>query len=236
MTGQPQAQIIAMGGGFSMQPDDPSLDRYILQQARRPRPRVCFVPSATDNADSYLLKFYQAFSQLDCLPSHLSLFSLPAADLERYVLDKDVIYVGGGNTRSLLALWREWGLDAIFRRAHQAGVVLAGISAGANCWFEQCTTDSVPGELRMLPGLGLLPGSFTPHYDGEPARRPALHHLLQTGGILPGFAADDGAAIHFVEGQVLRAVRSASTPAAKARRVRQTDGEVVEEELQMVEA
>ena len=212
--------IIAMGGGgFSMEPDNPALDRYVLSvaQARGPRPKVCFLPTATDNVDSYLLKFYLAFSRLDCQPSHLSLFSLPSAELESFVLDKDLLYVGGGNTRSLLALWREWELDRILRKAYQAGVVLAGISAGANCWFEQCTTDSVPGQLRVLGCLGLLPGSFTPHYDGEPQRRPGLHRLLIAGDILPGFAADDSAAIHFVDGQVFRAVRS--RPTAKAYRV-----------------
>jgi peptidase E len=227
--------LIALGGGgFSMEPDNPALDRYILSQARRPQPRVCFLPTATDNVDSYLLKFYLAFSQHDCQPAHLSLFSLPTADLEGYLLDQDVIYVGGGNTRSLLALWREWGLDVILRRAHAAGVVLAGVSAGANCWFEQCLTDSLPGALRVLPGLGLLPGSFTPHYDGEAARRPALYRLLQAGTILPGYAADDSAGLHFVDGELLRAIRS--RPAANVYRVACQLGMVVEEALPIVSA
>ena len=224
------------GGGFSMEPDNPALDQYVLSvaQARRARPRVCFLPTATDNIGSYLFKFYRAFSQFDCLPAHLSLFSLPTADLEGFVLAQDLIYVGGGNTRSLLALWREWGLDEIFRKAYAAGVVLAGISAGANCWFEQCTTDSVPGELRVLNCLGLLPGSFTPHYDGEPLRRPSLRRMLLAGEIRPGFAADNSAAIHFVDGQVFRAVHS--VPGATAYQVRLAGGEVVEEGLEMTAA
>jgi dipeptidase E len=226
------SQIIALGGGgFSMEPDNPALDHYILKQARSLRPKVCFLPSATDNVDSYLLKFYQAFSRLDCVPAHLSLFNLPSADLEGFVLEQDVIYVGGGNTRSLLALWREWGLDRIFRLASAAGVVLAGISAGANCWFEQCTTDSIPGELTVLNCLGLLAGSFSPHYDGEPERRPSLHRLVAAGDILPGYAADNSAAIHFVDGQVLRAVRS--RPGATAYRVSLRGGAVLEEALEM---
>ena len=230
--------IIALGGGgFSMEPDNPALDRYILDAARgarRARPRVCFLPTATDNIGSYLFKFYQAFSQHDCQPAHLSLFNLPTADLEGYLLDQDLIYVGGGNTRSLLALWREWGLDGILRRAYAAGVVLAGISAGANCWFEQCTTDSVPGQLTMLPALGLLPGSFTPHYDGEPQRRPAVHRLLLAGALLPGFAVDDSAGIHFVDGQVFRGV--CSRPTARAYRVALHGGQVVETALDMIDA
>ena len=227
-------QIIAMGGGgFSMEPDNPALDRYILSvaQARAPRPKVCFLPSATDNIDSYLLKFYQAFGQLDCQPSHLSLFGLPSADLAGYLLAHDLIYVGGGNTRSLMALWREWGLDDIFRQAYAAGIVLAGISAGANCWFEQCTTDSVPGELRVLNCLGLLPGSFTPHYHGEPLRQPSLRRMLLAGEIQAGYAVDDSAAIHFVDGQLYRAVKS--VPEAGAYHVARQGEAVVETALEM---
>jgi dipeptidase E len=226
-------QIIAMGGGgFSMEAT-PVLDRYVLQQTGKPFPKVCFVATASGDADLYALNFYRAFSKMDCLPSELSLFRPPTADLESYVLEKDVIYVGGGNTRSMLALWREWGLDRILRKALEAGVVLAGISAGGNCWFEQCTTDSVPGALRMLPCLGFLPGSFSPHYDGEGERRPTLHKLLRQGGILPGYAADNSAALHFVDGQPFRAV--CSVPGAKVYRVSLARDEVAEEPLDMLD-
>jgi dipeptidase E len=227
-------QIIAMGGGgFSMEPDNLSLDRYILKQADKPRPKVCFVPTASGDADSYIFNFYKALSQLECQPSYLSLFQLPTADLEGFVLEKDVIYVGGGNTKSLMALWREWGLDVIFHKAYESGVILAGISAGANCWFEQCTTDSVPGELRVLSCLGLLKGSFSPHYDGEAERRPKLHQLLKEGKILPGFAADNSAAIHFVDDMPLRAI--CSQTAARAYRVGCQGQEVIEEAFEMTD-
>ena len=216
-----------------MEPDNLALDRYIVKQARRPRPKVCFLPTASGDAESYMLRFYQAFSTLECQPAVLSLFNLPAADLAGFVLDQDVIYVGGGNTRSMLALWREWGLDHIFRQAYAAGVLLCGISAGANCWFEQCTTDSTPGELRVLPCLGIIPGSFSPHYDGEAERRSTLHRLLKAGAILPGYAADDSAAVHLVDGQLLRAVRS--RPGAQVYRVAQVDGEIVETAVEMVD-
>jgi dipeptidase E len=225
-------QIIAMGGGgFSMEPENPALDQYILDQAHQPRPKVCFVPTASGDADRYVLNFYKAFTELECQPSYLSLFQLPTADLENYVLEKDVLYVGGGNTRSLLTLWHEWGLDHIFRKAYEAGIVLAGISAGANCWFEQCTTDSIPGDLTILACLGFLNGSFSPHYDGEAERRPTLHRLLEAGQILPGYAADNSAAIHFVDEQPARAI--CSVPAAKAYRVSYFDGQVIEEALEM---
>lgn len=225
-------QIFAMGGGgFSMEPDNLSLDQYILDQTHKARPSVCFVPTASGDSDGYILNFYKAFSKLECQPSFLSLFKPPTADLESFVMEKDVIYVGGGNTRSMLVLWREWGLDEIFRKASAAGVILAGISAGANCWFEQCTTDSVPGTLTMLPCLGLLPGSFSPHYDGEAQRRPTLHRLIQEKTILPGLAADNSAAVHFVDGQITSAVRS--RPNAQVYRVALSEGQVVEEALPM---
>jgi peptidase E len=214
-----------------MEPENLSLDQYVIQQAQRERPKVCFIPTARGDADDYVLQFYEAFTRLNCQPSYLSLFQLPTADLEAYILEKHIVYVGGGNTQSLLALWRAWGLDLILRKAYEKGIVLAGISAGANCWFQQCTTDSVPGELRVLGCLGLLPGSFTPHYDGEHARRPTLHRMLKEGLIAPGFAADDGAAIHFVNGEPLYAVRS--RPTAEVYRVTAEEGHVVEKALGM---
>jgi peptidase E len=227
--------IIALGGGgFSMEPDNLALDRYILSQTGKPRPKVCFLPTASGDAESYQFKFYQAFVKLECQPSVLSLFRPPTGDLRDYVLDKDVIYVGGGSTRNLMILWREWALDAILREAYAAGVLLCGVSAGANCWFEQCTTDSWPGELRVMDCLGLAAGSFTPHYDGEAARRPTLHRLLREGAILPGYAADNGAAAHLLDGRLHRAVRS--RPAAQLYRVTLAGGEVVEEALAMTEA
>ena len=166
-------QIIAMGGGgFSMEPDNLALDRYVLQQAQKPVPSVCFLPTASADSESYCMRFLTAFSTFECHPSYMSLFKLPTRDVEGFLLSKEVIYVGGGNTKSMLALWREWGLDVILRKAWEQGVVLAGLSAGAICWFEQGVTDSIPGDLTALPCLGLLAGSCCPHYDGEAERRP----------------------------------------------------------------
>ena len=189
--------IIAMGGGgFSMEPDNPQMDQYVLRHARNDRPRVLFLCPGGDET-SYAYKFFAAFSKFNCRPAHLSLFRPSMADLEELLLSQDVIYVGGGNTRSMLALWREWSLDRYLRRAWEAGAVLAGLSAGAICWFEQGLTDSVPGQLSPLACLGLLQGSCVPHYDGEPRRRPAYHRLIGEGRMKAGYAIDDGAALHF---------------------------------------
>jgi dipeptidase E len=223
-------QIIAMGGGgFSMEPGNPLLDQYVLDQAGRKRPRVCFLPHATDSADRYALNFFNAFGKLNAQPAYLSLFTPPTADLEGFLLDQDVIYVGGGNTKSMLALWREWGLDVILRKAYQQGTVLAGISAGANCWFQESSTDSIPGPYTVLPGLGLLKGSFCPHYDGESERRPSLHRMMKENKILPGYAADNSAAVHMVNEVLSGCVSSVS--GAKVYQVRKNGASVVEEAL-----
>jgi peptidase E len=207
-------QIIAMGGGgFSMEPDNPLIDQYIISQARKANPTVCFFPHATDDATRYVFNFYKAFTKLAVRPTYLSLFTPPTADLESFILEQDVIYVGGGNTKSMLALWREWELDIILLKAYQQGVVLAGLSAGANCWFKEFSTDSVPGKLGKLPGLGFIDFSFCPHYDGESNRRPSLHQLISAKAMIHGYAADDGAAGHFVDGQLYKAI--SSRPAAK---------------------
>ena len=220
-------QVIAMGGGgFSMEPEM-LLDQYIIKQARKDRPSVCFLPHATDNAVQYTFKFFKAFTQLDVKPTHLSLFHPETADLESFLIEQDVIYVGGGNTKSMLALWREWHLDDSLRKAYKNGTVLAGISAGANCWFEQCSTDSIPGHLSVLPCLGIIRGSFCPHYDGEVGRRPSLYKLLSEDKIISGYAVDDGAAAHFINGELACAV--SSRPHAKVYKVSKADGQVTEE-------
>lgn len=205
--------------------------RYLLAQSGERRPRVCFLPTASGESRERIVQFYGAFSALPCEPTWLSLFDPPTADLEDFLLSKDIIYVGGGNTRSMLALWREWRVDRILQAAYERGIVLAGSSAGANCWFEQCTTDSIPGELTVLGCLGFLRGSFTPHYDVEPKRKPTLHRMLLSGEIAGGYAADNESAIHFVEGRVARAVRASE--AATAYRVFMREGTLVEEPLEM---
>ncbi|MBL6010499.1 peptidase E [Bacillus halotolerans] len=203
-------QIIAMGGGgFSMEPDHLVLDQFIINQSKQPSPRICFLPTASGDAENYVQRFYHAFQKLDCDPSHLSLFKPPTTDLASFIMEKDVIYVGGGNTRNLLVLWKEWGLDHILKKAWENGIILAGLSAGAICWFEEGVTDSA-GPLTGLKSLGFLQGSFCPHYDGEKDRRPTYHHMISEKALSSGYAADDGAALHFIDDQFFQAVSSRS--------------------------
>lgn len=225
-------QIIALGGGgFSMEPDHLVLDQYILKQSVRPEPRVCFLPTASGDSENYIARFYQAFHKLECEPDHLSLFKPPRSELRSFLMKKDIIYVGGGNTRNMLVLWKEWGLDLILREAWESGIILAGLSAGAICWFEEGVTDSA-GDLRELRALGFLPDSFCPHYDGEAERRPAYHRLISEKKLREGYAADDGAALHYKDGQLFQAVSSRKT--AKGYRVFDTEEGIRETELMTV--
>lgn len=226
-------QIIAMGGGgFSMEPDNPLLDLYILKQTNKTRPKVCFLPTASGDSDRYIAKFQHAFEQYSCEPSHLSLFRLPTDDLESYVLEKDVIYVGGGNTKSMLALWNEWGLDRILRKAWEQGVVLAGVSAGSICWFEDGLTDSYGGKWEPLKCLGLLKGSFCPHYDSETETRPTYQKYILAGAMQAGYAVDDGIALHFIGTELSKAV--SSRPNSKAYYVKSHNADCLEEEIETI--
>lgn len=191
-------QIIAIGGGgFSSRPKTPNLDEYVLRQSGKRSPSVCFLPTASGDADEYIVRFYAAFSKLPCRPTHVSLFRLPAR-LDQILLTQDIIYVGGGNTRSMMALWREWNMNSILREAWRRGIVLCGVSAGGICWFEEGLVDSVPGRLTPLQCLGFLRGSFCPHYDTELARRPEYLQLIRKGEMKGGVAVDDGIALHFI--------------------------------------
>jgi len=232
MTTRP-AQIVAFGGGgFSMEAGNPLLDDYVLSLTGAERPRVCFVPTASGDADHYVVRFYRTFAAT-CATSHVSLFRRDRSgavqgDLARHLLAQDLIYVGGGSVVSLLGAWRAHGLDRVLRAAWRKGVVLCGLSAGSLCWFAEAVT-AFHGAPRVVRGLGLLPYSNCVHYDGEPERRAEYRRFVGD-GVRPGYAADDGAALHFV-GRGLHAVVS-SRPRARAYHVAPVDGAVVETPLE----
>src|SRR4051794_36618369 len=175
--------IVAMGGGgFSSEPENPLLDDFVLSLAGVDGPRVCFLPTASGDAPTYVANFYDAFAA-KASPTWLPLFTRRDADIGRVVAEQDVIYVGGGNTENLLAIWRVHGLDRVLREAWQRGTVLAGLSAGAICWFEAGVTDSFGAQLGPLrDGLGFLPGAFCPHYDTEILRRARVRGVGIAGG------------------------------------------------------
>lgn len=196
------------GGGFGSRLDprrDPSpIDDLILDLARgragrdgRVRPRVCLIATATGDEPRLIGRFHAAFDdRADA--THLGLFDRSVTDIDRFLRSRDAIYVSGGNTASLLAVWRAHGVDSALRHAHDDGVVLAGGSAGSICWFEAGTTDSYGPPLQAVTGgLGFIPGSHSPHYDGELERRPVYHRLIADGTLPGGLAADDGVALLF---------------------------------------
>jgi len=223
--------IVALGGGgFRTDPGDPRMDEYILSLPQVPCPKICFVPTASGDSDAYIARFYDTYGVDRCRPSHLRLFGRRIQDLTDHVLAQDIIYVGGGATAFLLAIWRQAGLDAIFREAWRRGVVLSGSSAGALCWFEGGLTDSFGRPLQALrDGLAVVPGSFCPHYDSEADRRPAFQRAIADGTIPAGIAADDRVGVVYRGVELAEIVTSRS--AARAWRVERTRDGVRETEL-----
>lgn len=229
MTEQAGQIIVMGGGGFTMEPGNPLLDDYVLAATGRNRPRVCFVPTAAGDAVGYIDRFYEAFPDDICEPTHLSLFNRKIDDLGAFLSAADLVYVGGGNTVNLLAVWRAQGLDRVLPEVLASGTILCGVSAGALCWFERGITDSYSPDLKPLTnGLGLLRGAFSPHFDSDP-RRPHLwpDFVARYGG--PAVAAEDGVALHYVDGRIVRAVTS--RPHARAYRYGVVDGEVRQETI-----
>ncbi|MEY4544469.1 MAG: hypothetical protein RL685_664 [Pseudomonadota bacterium] len=219
--------IIAMGGGGFLMEESPLLDDFILSRAKGRESSVCFIATASGDSDRMLVNFYTAMGPR-CHASHLPLFRPDGNDPATHLLRQDVIYVGGGSTLNMLAIWQIHGVDQALARAYEAGVVLCGVSAGALCWFEAGVTDSFGRLTAMDNGLGFLPGSFCPHYDGDPRRRPAYPRLISE-GLRAGFAADVGAALHFVDGALAEVVTS--RPSARAYRLEHHAGEVREHAL-----
>jgi dipeptidase E len=208
-------QILAMGGGgFSMEKGNALLDDHVLSLTSAERPRVCFLPTASGDADHYIVRFYRAFGAGRCEPSHISLFRRDggAGDIAAHLLAQDVVYVGGGSVISLLGAWTAHGIDVMLRAAWEAGVLMTGLSAGSLCWFSAGVT-AFHGESKPIRGLGLLPWSNAVHYDDE-ARRGAFRAAIANDGMPPGYGTGDGAALHFVGTDLARVV--ASRPNARA--------------------
>jgi dipeptidase E len=224
--------IFAMGGGgFTMEPANPLLDDFVLSLSPAREPRILFLPTASGDTAAQINAFRARFGERACAPEHLSLFRLREVrrPLSRVLLEQDIIYVGGGSMRNLLAIWRAHALDRLLIRAWQEGVVLAGISAGAMCWFDGGITCS-SGAPAPIGGLRLLAGSLTVHADGEPERLPAWLAAVRSGALPGGWALDDGVGLLF-DGRELRRIVS-SRPGAGAQQVDSIAGELVRRRLE----
>jgi dipeptidase E len=226
---KPLRQIVALGGGaFSMESNG-LLDKYILNLVPKAKPKICFVGSASNDGEEYREMFYSFYKKFNCEPTHLSLTD-PPDDIEEFIFGQDIIHVGGGNTKLLMDLWKKHGLIKIFRKAWEKGIILTGMSAGAICWFEDGITNPSEGKLERLECLGLLPGSFCPHYDDKIELKKIYHQMIIGGKIDEGFGVEDGAAIHFIEREPVRVVTS--RPFAKAYEVKKTRKEIIEEPME----
>ena len=237
MAADGKRHIVAGGGQFgfneagtyAMSP----LVEYMLDLAGKDNPRVCVLNTAVGDDARYYAASYAGFSGTRAVVTHLALFPMPnVLDPRAHLLAQDVVIVGGGSVANEVAVWRTHGLDLAFREAWERGVVLGGVSAGAICWFEAGTTDSFGKQLRpFTAGLGLLAGSYCPHYDSEEQRRPTFHRLVGDGTIPPGWAADDRVAMHFVDSELAEVVTDRDD--ASAWRVdRADDGKAVETQVE----
>lgn len=227
--------MLAIGGlraldGVGLTRDGvPLLIHYAAQLSGRSAPRICIINTASGDDPAGYVRMYSALSAMPTPISHLQLFPMPnVTDAADFLLNQDIIFVGGGSVANMLAIWRVHGLDDVLRQAWHAGVIMTGVSAGAICWFGGGTTDSFGLVLRpFTDGLGMLPGSYCPHYDSEPGRRPLYQALVADGSLPPGVACDDGAAAHFIDDSLAEIV--ADRPNAQGYRVEPGSGGVADE-------
>jgi dipeptidase E len=217
-------KILITGGGFGT-----AVMRYMAELTGKPRPKLCYLPTASADSPAGIIGFYRNCAPLDVEPSHQESFIASTRQSRSWAevfLSVDGIVVSGGNTLNQQAIWKAQGIDVVLRQAWDRGIVLGGASAGSLCWFEEGTTDSRPKELTKVECLGFLKGSHSPHYDGEPGRRPLYQKLIGSGEMKPGYACDNNAGIYFEDNEVKRVV--ATRAGAKVYYVSVVGGRVAE--------
>ena len=192
--------IIAIGGGgFGRNISSCLIEKYILSLSANNCPRICFLPTATGDDDNYIVRFYSVFTKLKCIPSHIEFFKR-TINLNDHIMNQDVVFVGGGNTKSMLSVWSDWGMNNILKEAYNKGVIMSGVSAGAICWFTNGITDSWDNQLNILPCLNFINGTCCPHYDEEPSRIPYVNKVLNENKVSNCISIEGGTAIHFIDG------------------------------------
>jgi len=221
-------KILIAGGGFGE-----TFINYMARLTGKEKPRLCYLPTASADSESGIIRWYQNCAALDVIPfvqeSFISSYQMDQG-WDEVLLSMDGIVVSGGNTLNQQAIWRAQGIDEVLREAWDRGIVLGGASAGSLCWFEEGTTDSRPKELTKVECLGLIRGSHSPHYDAESERRPTYQRLIASGEMKPGYACDNDAGIYFEDNEVRRVVRT--RPEANVYHVGLAGGRVVEELLE----
>ena len=198
--------IIAIGGGgFGRTISSCLIEKYILSLSSKDIPRICFLATATGDNDTYIVRFYSVFNLLNCVPTHIEFFKR-TTDIKEHIMNQDVIFVGGGNTKSMLAVWSDWGMNNILHDAYNTGVIMSGVSAGAICWFTNGITDSWENELNIIPCLDFIKGTCCPHYDEEESRIPYVNKLLKENKVSNCISIEGGTAIHFINGEPFKNV------------------------------
>ncbi|EPI4958311.1 TPA: Type 1 glutamine amidotransferase-like domain-containing protein [Vibrio parahaemolyticus] len=193
-----EKHCIVLGGGGWMMGEIPSkLDSYVLSLSGKSNPKICYLSTATGDAEEVIQRFYD--SKLSANLSHYPLFKLDR-DWQTKLFEQDIIYVGGGNTRSMLALWREWGIDIILRECYERGIILCGMSAGAICWFEYGITDSDPNEYSVINGLGFVKGLAAAHFSCTDPKYGIFTAFAAKNPDVCCYGISDYAAIHFING------------------------------------
>ena len=226
-------QIIAIGGGgFGSTPGVGIIEKYIIDQSDKKYPKICFIPTATGDDEKYKLNFYSTFDKLNCFSNHLDFFKR-TPDLEDLIFSNDIFYIGGGNTKSMLAVWKDWGLSNLLKKAYNNGAIMCGVSAGAICWFEKGITDSWASELKIINCLGFVSGNCCPHYNEEPERKPSLEKFLNKGLLDNCYAIEGGCALHFKDGSPYKAI--AFDKLKNAYFVKLEKNEIKEESIQRME-
>ena len=198
--------IVAIGGGgFGRSLGKLEIEKYIVSLSNQVRPKVCFIPTASGDDKEYKLNFYRSFAALDCITSHLDFFSR-TEDLEEKIFNQNIIYVGGGNTKTMLSVWREWGLDKILKKAYEKGIIMSGVSAGAICWFENGVTDSYAKELKVIKCLGFIKGLACPHFDEEKERKPYVKHLINKKYFNSCICIEGDSAVHIINEKINKTI------------------------------
>ena len=199
-------QIIAIGGGgFGRVIKDLKIENYIKSQCKSDSPKICFIPTATGDDNQYIENFYKAFDSIGCKTSHIDFFKR-TINLVEHIPKQDIIFVGGGNTKSMLAVWKDWGLDALLEEAYKNGVIMCGVSAGAICWFNKGITDSWADDLAIMDCLGFVDGVCCPHYDEEPTRRPYVKDSLDNADFDECMGVEGNAALHIINEESYKSV------------------------------
>ena len=198
--------IVAIGGGgFSRNNSSYLIEKYILSLSKKDCPKICFLPTATGDDDSYIVRFYSIFTCINCIPSHIEFFKR-TINIQDHIMKQDIVFVGGGNTKSMLAIWKDWGMSELLNDAYNKGVIMSGVSAGAICWFTSGISDSWNNGLRILPCLDFIRGTCCPHYDEEPSRIPYVRKILLEEKLASCISIEGGSALHFIDGKPFKSV------------------------------